>query len=141
MRHLGIALVAAVVAAPVVLGQTPQAPVFRGGVTLVSVDVSVLDRDGKPVPGLTADDFEVKLDGHVQPVRALTYESVADTPARPGASPTTATREVTNAVRPPDDRLFVVLLDDVSIAPSRGKGMFFAASRFVDGLLPSDVVG
>jgi hypothetical protein len=54
---------------------------------------------------------------------------------------TPPTREVTNAVRPTDPRLFVILLDDLSIGPSRGKGMFFAASRFVDGLQPSDVVG
>jgi VWFA-related protein len=147
MRQLAIVLLTVVSSGAVVLGQTPQAPVFRGGVTLVGVDVTVLDRDGNPVPGLTADDFEVKLDGHVQPVRAVAYENAADagTPAAAlaggAATPPSPTREVTNAVRPPDPRLFVILLDDLSIAPSRGKGMFFAASRFVDGLLPSDVVG
>jgi VWFA-related protein len=143
MRRVAIVLLGALVSVAAVFGQAPQTPVFRGGVTLVTVDVSVLDRDGKPVPGLTAEDFEVKLDGHVQAVRALTYESVADAsgqPVRPAAG-TAPVREVTNAVRPPDPRLFVVLLDDLSIGPSRGKGMFFAAARFIDGLLPSDVVG
>jgi VWFA-related protein len=143
MRHVAIGVLGALVSVAAIFGQAAQSPVFRGGVTLVTVDVSVLDRDGKPVSGLTADDFEVKLDGRVQPVRALTYESVADASAHPappaaGAAPV---REVTNAVRPPDPRLFVILLDDLSIGPSRGKGMFFAASRFIDGLLPSDVVG
>jgi len=49
---------------------------FRGGVTLIPVDVSVLERDGKPVAGLKAGDFEVKLDGRAQPVRVVNYEEV-----------------------------------------------------------------
>ncbi len=143
MRRIAIALVAALASAPVLLGQTPQAPVFRGGVTLVRVDVSAVDRDGKPVPGLTADDFEVKLDGHVQPVRTvayeeLTYPSIAPGGGLPASQPV---RETTNAVPRVEPRLFVLMLDDLSIAPSRGKGMFFAATRFVDQLPLSDVVG
>jgi VWFA-related protein len=145
MRRLVIVLVAALAAAPVVLGQTPQAPVFRGGVTLVTVDVTVLDRDGKPVPGLTADDFEIKLDGHVQPVRTAAYEQVALETAGAAAAPpaphAAPVRETTNGTPPPELRLFVVMLDDLSITPSRGKGMFFAAGRFVDALPLSDVVG
>ena len=35
------------------------------------------DREGKPVPGLTADDFQNKLNGKQQPVRALSYVQVA----------------------------------------------------------------
>jgi VWFA-related protein len=145
MRRIVVVLVAALATAPVVLGQTPQAPVFRGGVTLVTVDVSVLDRNGKPVPGLTADDFEIKLDGHVQPVRTAAYEQVALEPAgaagAPPAPQALPARETTNATPVPELRLFVVMLDDLSITPSRGKDMFFAAGRFVDALPLSDVVG
>jgi VWFA-related protein len=140
MRGLTVGLVGLVLGEALLL-HAQQRPVFRGGVTLVSVDVSVLDKDGQPVPGLAADDFEVKLDGHVQPVRALVYEHVSDRSQPSPIAATAPTREVTNAVRPPDPRLFVILLDDLSIGPSRGKGMFFAASRFVDGLQPADVVG
>jgi VWFA-related protein len=145
MRRLVIVLVAALAAAPVVVGQTPQAPVFRGGVTLVTVDVTVLDRDGKPVPGLTANDFEIKLDGHVRPVRTAAYEQVTLEPAGAtaplAAPPGVPVRETTNRTPAPELRLFVVMLDDLSITPSRGKGMFFAAGRFVDALPLSDVVG
>lgn len=48
MRRLVTVLLGALVSGTAVLGQTPQAPVFRGGVTLVTVDVTVLDHNGKP---------------------------------------------------------------------------------------------
>src|SRR5215207_8551288 len=34
-----------------------QQPVFRAGVDLVTVDAIVVDKDGRPVTGFTADDF------------------------------------------------------------------------------------
>jgi VWFA-related protein len=145
MRRILILLLGALGSGSAVFGQTQQAPVFRGGVTLVTVDVSVLDRNGRPVPGLTADDFEIKLDGHVQPVRTTAYEQVALEPAGAAAAlpapPAVPVRETTNRTPVPELRLFVVMLDDLSITPSRGKGMFFAAGRFVDALPISDVVG
>ncbi|HEY6356646.1 MAG TPA: hypothetical protein VIX35_00295, partial [Vicinamibacterales bacterium] len=143
MRRIAIALVAALAAAPALWGQTSQTPVFRAGVTLVRVDVSAVDPDGRPVPGLTADDFEVKLDGHVQPVRTVAYDELTHASAARGAGTPTSqpVRETTNATPPAEPRLFVLMLDDLSIAPSRGKGMFFAAARFVDQLPLSDVVG
>ncbi len=141
MRRLATVVLGAFVSGTAVLGQTPQAPVFRGGVTLVPVDVTVLDHDGKPVPGLTAADFEVKLDGHVRPVRAAAYEETAPPVASTASSPVPPTRETTNAVPAAEPRLFVVLVDDLFISPTRDKGMFQAASRFVADLPATDVVG
>jgi len=141
MRRLATVLLGALVSGTAVLGHTPQAPVFRGGVTLVPVDVTVLDHNGKPVPGLTADDFEVKLDGHVRPVRTVAYEETATPVASTASSPAAPPRETTNAVPAAEPRLFVVLIDDLFIAPTRDKGMFQAASRFVADLPASDVVG
>ena len=43
--------------------QFPQIPQFRAGVTLVPVEVRVLDREGNPVSGLTQADFTVREDG------------------------------------------------------------------------------
>ena len=58
----------AVLAALTSLLQGPQ-PLFRSGTDLVRVDALVL-RDGKPVTGLGADDFEVRDNGVLQQVTA-----------------------------------------------------------------------
>lgn len=135
-----------------------QAPAFRGAVTLVTVDVSVLDSDGRPVSGLVAGDFEVKLNGRVRPVRVLTYVQAA------GELPTSAAPTVPVQARPDpgvrqgrqtvdnegvvaaakqagEDRVFVLLVDDLSFEPLRGKALFLAARKFIDGLPAVDLVG
>src|SRR5512134_3675591 len=45
------------------LAQDQPAATFRSAVDLVRVDVNVLDRDGRPVPGLGVSDFTVEVDG------------------------------------------------------------------------------
>jgi Ca-activated chloride channel family protein len=52
-----------------------QPPVFKGGVDLVNIPVTVTDRKGVLVADLTADDFEVFEDGQKQ---AVTYFAVGD---------------------------------------------------------------
>jgi VWFA-related protein len=60
---------------------------FRAGVSLVTVDVTVIDRDGKPVPGLTPGDFEIKLNGKVQPVKAVAFVQASAGPAPEVSAP------------------------------------------------------
>lgn len=148
MLRRGVALVAlgVLVGATAPAAQQRATPTFRSGVTLVTVDVTVLDRDGKPVPGLTADDFQIKLNGKVQPVRALSYVQVAT-----DAAPLTATeiepdepvgrKVVTNAAPVGEARLFVLMVDDLSFSAGGGKGLFAAAARFVDRQPVGDYIG
>lgn len=135
-----------------------QQPTFRSAVTLVTVDVSVLDQDGKPVPGLTAGDFEVKLNGKVRPVKVLTFVEAAGElapaaqavvpkmpraadGARQGTQIATNEGVIAAARQKGEDRVFVLLIDDLSFAPMRGRALFRAAKAFVDGLPAVDVVG
>ena len=52
-----------------VVHASQQVPVFRGGVDLVNIGVTVIDRKGHLVTGLTAEDFELTEDGRKQTVR------------------------------------------------------------------------
>ncbi len=138
MRRLSLLLCVAAWAGAVSLsGQTPQAPVFRGGVSLVRVDVTVLDHDGKPVPGLTADDFAITLDGRNEPVRTVDFEATPTT----HAVSATAEHQATNATPVATPRVVVLLVDDLIITGTRDKDLFFAASKFVDDLPAMDWVG
>ena len=56
--------------------QQPPAPVFRTNLSLVSVDVIVVDRAGNVVRGLTEKDFEVIEDGRPQDIRTFTFAEI-----------------------------------------------------------------
>ncbi|HEX5213942.1 MAG TPA: VWA domain-containing protein [Vicinamibacterales bacterium] len=131
------------------ISQTQQ-PTFKGGVTLVTVDVTVLDKDGNPVRDLKPDDFEIKLNNKVQSVKSLAFvqaEGVTAPPPATGAAAAASTppatlRETANNSTPKgEERVFVILVDDLSFAPVRGKRLFGAAAKFLDSLPPTDIVG
>jgi Ca-activated chloride channel family protein len=59
--------------------QTPL-PTFRAAVDLVNFPVTVVDRQGKPVPGLTADDFQIIENGKTQAVKYFAAGNLQDGP-------------------------------------------------------------
>ena len=58
------------------LAQTDQAPVFRSGVEVMEVDVTVVDAKGMPVRDLRAPEFTVTVDG--QPRRVISAEFISE---------------------------------------------------------------
>jgi VWFA-related protein len=130
--------------------QTQRPPVFKSRVDLLQLDVTVLDRDGKPVRGLTKDDFLVSEDKKPQTVEAFTAVDI------PEAAPPAAVWA--NSVAPDvtsneDDgqRIFVVIVDDalgMGIDPvtrlpdlAAVRAMKEAVALFINSLSAVDQVG
>ena len=87
---------------------TPAPLAVSVDVKVVNVDVSVTDGKGKPVSGLTKDDFEVIEDGQPQTV---TNFSMTERKVRTGESA---------AARQPSRRRIIVLVDNNYIERRHG---------------------
>lgn len=151
-RGLRLAAMAAIAAGAtaVTVAAVQQAPTFRSSTTLVTVDVTVFDGAGAPVTGLGASDFEVRLNGRVQPIRLVSWlqarsELQAPTgtpaPAAPPASQPSPAPAAPTAASRGEDRVFVLLFDDLSMDALRGRRMIEATRTFVRGLPAGDPIG
>ena len=85
-RPLGSRLLAFVTLLPLAFGGAhAQDDTFEDSADIVSVPVpvNVVDRDGKPVRGLTADDFEIVDDGDRQQVASFEVFDLTTTTTAP----------------------------------------------------------
>jgi VWFA-related protein len=101
----GFALAAAALGA-----QQPSQPTFRSSIQLVRVDTVVVDADGNPVRGLTADDFDLFDRGKRQAI--ATFKAIHHEP------PTTVPlghRDVASNLNDDNSQLMVLVLDDLHI--------------------------
>ena len=115
-----------------------QEPTFRSTTDLITLQVSVLDRNRRPVRGLTAGDFVVTDGGEERPVVAL---SVLEVPSRtPGSAPAwddAATLDVvTNA--PKKGRMIVIYFGMISGVGTADRARRIAANA-IDALGPDDM--
>ncbi|MBI1356275.1 MAG: VWA domain-containing protein [Acidobacteria bacterium] len=70
-----------------------QDPVFRSETALIEVEVRALDRQGRPIPDLKAEDFRLFENGEPQPIRFFEYvASPTDADAPPAAVGVTPAR-------------------------------------------------
>ncbi len=134
------ASVALTIAAEVAGAQEPRdVPTFPSRTELVTVDAVVLDEQGRPARGLTAQDFALAEDG--KPQEIVTFEAfdpgvgheVAETRAALGPVATNVGSGRTGG------STFVLLVDDMSLAPSRQEALTTALGRFLaDGVRTGD---
>jgi VWFA-related protein len=116
---------------------TPQRPVFSSSVDVVSVDVNVVDKNGRPVEDLGRDDFDLTVDGQARKITSAQFVSLKTEPRK--ETPAESLPDFsTNTVQ--SGRLIGLVVDRGSIAPVRARDVLAAAARFVEKLDPSDRV-
>jgi VWFA-related protein len=126
----------------VLTAQDQPQPTFRGSTSLRVITVTVTDKSGAPVEGLTADDFVVTEDGVAQTVSLLEYErlnetlvaaaSVPTVPARPELTEQTRIRPIAPGDRRFEDRrLLAFFFDMPSLGDAERFRAFEAAQRFL----------
>jgi VWFA-related protein len=118
-------------------------PVFRTGVNLVRVDVSVTGRNDEAVSDLGAEDFIVTEDDVAQKVETAQFVRLTGQPDGSGRDLTIRdrTRGLAEAEKE-DVRLFALFLDDYHIDshPAITLRLRRALESFVDSLQPTDLV-
>jgi VWFA-related protein len=122
--------------------QRPQPqPTFRASIDIIHLDVSVLDRNRRPVRGLKPADFTVLDNGTPQPISVFSAVDVPDAapPSAPWMRDIAPDVGTNDAVH--DRRLFLILIDDATIQEDlrAQRNVRSIASRVIDRLGPSDL--
>ena len=143
MRFTAILALAALLIQPVL----PQRATFSTTTNIVVVNVTVLDRDGKPVENLTKNDFQLFEDGKQQQLQSvdfqrLTNRTLPPVTANAEAAPPTepkgynpeaerAAQHSNLATKYQDRRLVVILFDFSSMQPAEQIRAKQAAVKFI----------
>jgi VWFA-related protein len=130
----------------------PDAPAFRVNTRLVVQTVSVTDKDGNPVEGLTAKDFVVTEDGEPQDIAFLEFHRLGSTTSSP-RTPLPSTNRTADTVPSPtqteiavppsgdtrfrDRRLLILYFDLTATPPPDQMRAFQAAQKFIGSQMES----
>jgi VWFA-related protein len=148
--------------------QQSQAPAqtgatFRTTTRLIVQTVTVKDKDGKPIEGLTAKDFTITEDGMPQDIAFVEFQRLQTTPEQPANAPAQSTpapidarpaptaattAPIVQIATPPngsikyqDKRLIVMYFDGSSMAPADGLRAYVNARKYIDNQMsPSDLI-
>ena len=139
MRAILSVLIAVVTAGPgasELLAQTERAPVFRSGVEVMEVDVTVVDAKGMPVRDLRAPEFTVTIDGQVR--RVISAEFVAESGESAADAAKPRDPYVSNNTDRRPGRLIMLVVDRNNIDTHTIRGAVAALKRFVAGVSADD---
>ncbi len=132
-------VLAAALLGPSLAAQVEQMPVFRSGVEVLEVDVSVVDGKGSPVTDLRGPEFTVTVDG--QPRRVVSAEYIADVPGPRTASAAKLDPFISNNTDRRPGRLIMLAIDRNNTDTSTIRGAIAAMRMFVTQLSPDDRLG
>ena len=118
----------------------PQQPVFRTEAHFIRVD-AFPTKDGRPVKGLSAADFEIFEDGVAQKIETFEYVEVRRAPQELRQEPNTIA-ESRHMMRNPRARLFVLFLDIPNVTIHGTWNVREPLVRFMERVLgEEDLVG
>jgi VWFA-related protein len=135
------ALWSCVVGSCAVVAAAPQTQ-FKTGVERIVVDVQVVDNQGRPIPALNADDFEVRIDqqpriiASVEFIRAAATDTAAGGATLPNGSPAPPSTDAA-----PGGRDFILAIDESSFGTRYAPAAVRAARGFVERLARADRIG
>lgn len=118
--------------------QAPPRPSFETKAELVLVDVNVVDRETRPVPTLTAADFELEVNGQPRPIQSVQFISTVPTnvtPATPREMAYTSNETATTG------RLLLFVVDESNLRVGSSRSVLRTAQTLFDRLAPGDLVG
>lgn len=146
---------------PVTPEAQQQQPTFRTTTRLIVQTVTVKDRDGKVIEGLTAKDFAVTEDGQPQDIAFVEFQHLSTTvaagapvppaapatqpaPAAAGVAPLTLTAIAASPsgdIRYRDRRLLVLYFDLSAMPPPDQMRAYTNAQKYIDTqMTPADLV-
>ena len=125
--------------------QTPPDPrpqaTFKTGIDVVQLDVSVFDKDRRPIRGLTKEEFTILENGKAQPIEAVIPIEITE-PTTPSAEwLRDAPLEVVTNQREAR-RLVAIVMDDATTRRDHGESASARkiANAILDQLSPDDLV-
>ena len=123
--------------------EQPRQPTFRTGTNLVRVDVNVMDRDGRPVRSLTAEDFELRENGEVQAITSFKLVDANGEPTDDLSLPIRSRAHAAAEAARDDVRVFLIFWNEYHIdqfgSAVRAREQL---SRFMlESFGPTDLVG
>jgi VWFA-related protein len=113
-------------------------PTFDTKAELVLIDVNVIDRDARPVPTLTVDDFELQVNGQPRKIDSLQFVSTTPT----NATPTTARESAFSSNEmATTGRLLLFVVDENNLRTGASRTILRTAQTLFDRLGPGDMIG
>jgi VWFA-related protein len=135
--------------------QGAATPTFTTGATLVVETVSVTDKSGKPVEGLTAKDFTILEDNNPQTIKFFEFQKLEEVPLKPipqapraeniqiyeKLTSTQIAPESNGDLKYRERRLLAMYFDMSAMPPADQLRAFSAAEKFIrTQMTPSDLV-
>ena len=116
-------------------------PIFRTGVDLIRLDVTVVASDGAPVDSLDAADFDVRVNGKPSTVRTLRFLDLhSGAVGVPAGTSLVASREYSSNDATVLGRLMVIAVNQDSFPAGSVHTMLASAGKLLQGLGPANRV-